>query len=72
MYVDANDNDALDGGEEVSNFDQISVADLDAGNLQYIQNGSTSTTFQFEVNDGIDDSSGDYIATLNVLGIPSL
>jgi len=72
LYVDADNDDAYDGGEELSVSDQVSKADLDAGNLQYIQNGSTSTSFQFEVNDGTDNSTGNYIATLSVLGIPTV
>ncbi|MEM9982430.1 MAG: hypothetical protein AAF734_08035, partial [Bacteroidota bacterium] len=67
LYVDANDNDDYDGGEEVSVNDQISKVDLDAGNLQYLQNGSTNTSFQFEVNDGTDTSTGNYVATLTML-----
>ena len=72
LYVDADNDDAYDGGEEVNISDMVSKADLDAGNLQYIQNGSTSTTFQFEVNDGTDNSTGNYVATLNVVPIPTV
>ncbi|WMN12616.1 Calx-beta domain-containing protein [Marivirga salinae] len=72
IYVDADNDDTYDGGEELSVSDQVSKADLDAGNLQYIQNGSTSTSFQFEVNDGTDNSSGNYKASLNVVGVPTV
>uniref|UniRef100_UPI001BFC8773 MBG domain-containing protein n=1 Tax=Echinicola shivajiensis TaxID=1035916 RepID=UPI001BFC8773 len=72
LYMDADDDDVYDAGEEVSINDQISKADLDAGNLQYIQNGSTDTSFQFEVSDGLDYSSGDYIATLNITPVPTV
>ena len=72
LYVDADNDDVYDGGEEVSVSDQISKADLDAGNLQYIQNGSTNTSFQFEVNDGTDNSTGNYVATLNVNPVPTV
>ncbi len=66
LYVDADNDDTYDGGEELSANDQVSKADLDAGNLQYIQNGTTNTSFQFEVNDGTDNSTGNYVATLNM------
>ncbi len=72
LYVDANGNDALDGGEALSNGSTVSKANLDSGNLQYIQNGSTNTSFQFEVNDGTENSTGNYIATLNVTPRPTV
>ncbi|WP_186756552.1 MBG domain-containing protein [Echinicola salinicaeni] len=72
LFLDLNDNNKNDSGEEVSVNDQISKADLDAGNLQYIQNGSTNTSFQFEVNDGTVNSSGNYVANLNVNPVPTV
>uniref|UniRef100_UPI001BFC5EBE MBG domain-containing protein n=1 Tax=Echinicola shivajiensis TaxID=1035916 RepID=UPI001BFC5EBE len=72
LYLDADNDDVYDGLEAVSVNDQISKADLDAGNLQYIQNGSTNTSFQFEVNDGTVNSSGNYVATLNVNPVPTV
>lgn len=72
LYLDADNDDDYDAGEEVSISNQISKTNLDAGHLQYVQNGSTNTSFQFEVNDGTDDSAGNYVATLNVVGIPTV
>jgi len=72
LYVDADSDGGYDGGEELSVSDQVSKTDLDAGNLQYMQNGSTNTSFQFEVNDGTENSTGNYVATLNVVGIPTV
>ncbi|WP_252946619.1 Calx-beta domain-containing protein [Roseivirga pacifica] len=72
LYLDADNDDVFDGGEAVSVSQQISKADLDAGNLQYIQNGSTGSSFQFEVNDGTDNSTGNYIATLTMLPVPTV
>ena len=72
LYVDADNDDTFDGGEAVAASDQISKADLDAGNLQYIQNGSTGTSFTFDVNDGTDYSATTYTATLSVLPIPTV
>ncbi|MBB6328997.1 gliding motility-associated-like protein [Algoriphagus iocasae] len=72
LYLDGNGNDAFDSGEGVSINSIISKANLDAGNLQYIQNGSTNTSFQFEVNDGTASSSGNYMANLNVSPVPTV
>lgn len=72
LYVDADNDDTYDGGEEVSLSDQISKADLDAGNLQYIQNSTTNTTFQFKVNDGIEDSVESYTATIDMIAKPTV
>ncbi|MCS5491767.1 MBG domain-containing protein [Algoriphagus limi] len=72
LYVDADNDDTYDAGEEMLVNYQVSRADLDAGNFQYIQNGSTSTSFQFEVSDGTIYSTGNYLATLNVLPIPTV
>jgi len=66
LFVDADDDDTLDAGEEVAINDQISKADLDAGNLQYFSSAAANTSFQFEVSDGSLTSAADYIATLNV------
>ncbi|SEL22912.1 Calx-beta domain-containing protein, partial [Aquimarina amphilecti] len=72
LYVDANNSDTFDGGEELTNGSTVSLANLNAGNLQYIQNGSTNTSFQFEVNDGTENSTGNYVATLNVTALSSI
>ncbi|MEZ5472418.1 MAG: hypothetical protein R3E90_11590 [Marinicella sp.] len=71
LYLDANDNDAFDAGEEVSNGASIADPFLQAGDLQYIQNGAVNTTFQFEVSDGTDTSSGDYLAQIQMTPIPA-
>ncbi|MEL7004917.1 MAG: Calx-beta domain-containing protein [Bacteroidota bacterium] len=72
LYVDADGGDDFDAGEQLSNGSTVSLANLNAGNLQYIQNGSTNTSFQFEVNDGTENSSGNFVATLNVTPIPTV
>ena len=72
LWVDLNSNGTLDGGEGLSVSSQVSKTDLDAGRLRYTQFGSTSTSFQFEVNDGTDNSTGNYIATLNVIPVPTV
>ncbi len=72
LYVDSNNNDAFDSGEQLNAGSSVTQSNLDAGNLQYIQNGSSSTVFQFEVNDGIEYSSGNYLATLNLSAVPAV
>ncbi|WP_271783983.1 Calx-beta domain-containing protein [Aquimarina algiphila] len=72
LYVDADNGDDFDAGEQLTNGSIVSKANLDAGNLQYIQNGSVNTSFQFEVNDGNVNSSSNYVATLNVTAIPTV
>ncbi|MGQ8335704.1 Ig-like domain-containing protein [Sunxiuqinia sp. A32] len=72
LFVDADSDDIYDGGEELSNNDQVSKANLDAGNLQYYTNGTTNTSFTFDVNDGTDYSLSTYTATLNVIPTPTV
>ncbi len=72
LYVDADNGDDYDSGEELSNGSTVSKANLDAGNLQYYTSTySGSTSFTFDVNDGTDYSASTYTATLNVAGVPS-
>jgi surface protein len=67
LYIDANDNNSIDANEQLTNGDRVTINDLNSSRLKYIQNGTTNTSFQFEVNDGTDDSTGNYIATLDVV-----
>ncbi len=72
LYVDANNNDTYDTGEQLANNGTVSKADLDAGNLQYYTTGSTSTSFTFDVNDGTDYSTLTYTATLTITPKPTV
>ncbi len=72
LFVDADGNNMIGGGEVLSGGGTVSLADLNAGRLKYLQNGSTNTSFQFEVNDGVENSTGNYVATLNVSAIPTV
>ena len=67
LYLDADNGDDYDSGEELANNALVSKANLDAGNLQYYTTGSASTSFTFDVNDGTDYSALTYTATLNVI-----
>jgi CDP-diacylglycerol pyrophosphatase len=54
LFLDANDNDTVDGGEtiQVNVNDIIAKADLDAGLLKYTSGTDGSTSFLFSVSDG--------------------
>jgi hypothetical protein len=70
LYVDANNNDFYNAGEELSAGATVSKANLDAGNLQYITYDSTNTSFTFDVSDGTVYSASTYTATLNIIPLP--
>ncbi|WP_028582757.1 cadherin-like domain-containing protein [Desulfogranum japonicum] len=72
LYVDANNNDTYDSGEELADNDQVSKANLDAGNLQYLTTGTTNTSFTFDVNDGTAYSTSTYTASLNITAEPTV
>lgn len=73
LYVDTNDDDTYQAGEEVAVNDQISKLNLDNSDLQYMGltdgNGTPYTSFTFTVNDGTDDSERSYTITINVFPI---
>ncbi|MFN4764668.1 Ig-like domain-containing protein, partial [Gillisia sp. Q332] len=56
LYLDANDNDSYDSGEELAVNTAVSKADLDAGNLQFLpelnDNATPYASFDFNVSDG--------------------
>ncbi|HCO25729.1 MAG TPA: hypothetical protein DIT97_22900, partial [Gimesia maris] len=57
-------------GVDVMADQGISRADIEAGNLKYVpvadENGTTYDSFQFKVNDGIDDADAANTMTINV------
>lgn len=57
LFLDNNNNQQFDGGEEITNGMTISKANLDAGNLNYITENGISSSFTFKVSDGIDFST---------------
>jgi len=44
LFVDGDGNNVVGGGEALSNGSTVSLADLNAGRLKYLQNGSTNTS----------------------------
>ncbi len=72
LYLDADNDDTFDSPTETVSLNaQISKADLDAGNLQYLAN-SSSSSFTFFVNDGTEDSGSANTVTLTVSPIPTV
>jgi VCBS repeat-containing protein len=64
LFVDADGDDALDGGEAVTASDSVARSELDAGNLLYAAPGSAGTeNLIFTVNDG---AGGTDTATVTV------
>ncbi|WP_342557304.1 S-layer homology domain-containing protein [Lysinibacillus sp. FSL P4-0201] len=57
LFLDNNNNQQFDGGEAITNGMTISKANLDAGNLKYITENGSSSSFTFKVSDGIDFST---------------
>lgn len=72
LYLDANNNDLFDGGEQLNNGSLVSKSSLDNGHLQYVQNGVLNATVQFEVNDGTESSSGDYLVQIVMTPVPAI
>ncbi|MGM0588506.1 MAG: FG-GAP-like repeat-containing protein [Bacteroidota bacterium] len=73
LYLDADDGDDYDSGEELSASDQVTKSDLDAGNLQFVpvadENGNAYATFDFTVNDGTVDAASANTITINVTAV---
>ncbi|GAB5526558.1 MAG: hypothetical protein Roseis2KO_44300 [Roseivirga sp.] len=72
LYLDADHDDTYDSpGESVALNAEISKADLDAGNLQFLA-AFPSSSFTFFVNDGTENSASANTVTLTVSPIPSV
>jgi len=70
LYNDANSNDAVDTGEELSAHSTASAADIAAGRLKFMplpdEHGTPYTVWNFRVHDGSDSSAAAYTMTCNV------
>ena len=70
VYVDANNSDSYDVGEEVTALQDVAIADIIAGNLQAgtlpHQNGDGFATLSFKVNDGTTLSAASGTNTFNI------
>ena len=60
LYMDANNNDMYDSGEDVTSFTQ---ADIDSGSIQYVTNETgtnfTQDSFVFDMSDGVNPAISD-------------
>ncbi|MDM8160382.1 cadherin domain-containing protein [Labilibaculum sp. K2S] len=72
LYLDADNGDDYDAGEELADGAYVSKANLDNGNLQYLNTNGTFSSFTFDVNDGTDYSASTYTATLTVTPEPTV
>uniref|UniRef100_UPI00249144B1 Calx-beta domain-containing protein n=1 Tax=Marinifilum flexuosum TaxID=1117708 RepID=UPI00249144B1 len=72
LYVDADNDDDYDAGEELANADNVTKADLDNGNLQYYNDTGINSYFEFAVYDGTAYSASTYTATLNIIAFPTV
>eukprot|EP01029_Cantina_marsupialis_P026909 TRINITY_DN737_c0_g1_i3.p1 TRINITY_DN737_c0_g1~~TRINITY_DN737_c0_g1_i3.p1 ORF type:complete len:2244 (+),score=214.02 TRINITY_DN737_c0_g1_i3:8645-15376(+) len=72
LYLDADNDDDYDVGEELSNADNVTKADLDNGNLQYYNANGKSSSFEFAVYDGTAYSANPNLATLTVTPKPTV
>ena len=74
LFLDGGgENDALDAGEEISMNDEVTVADIAAGHLQYAppanQNGASLAAFDFEVSDGTAFAASASTMTVDVTAV---
>jgi len=72
LYVDADNDDDYDAGEELADADNVTKADLDNGNLQYYNDTGINSYFEFAVYDGTAYSASTYTATLNIIAFPTV
>ena len=74
LFVDADNDDTYDGGEDVTLNQEIAIGDIT--NLGFIAaanaNGATYTTFQFKVKDGTAYSTNAGTNTMNVAAVNDL
>ncbi len=70
LWLDLNDDDLTDAGENIVLSQTISIANIQAGKLKYApaagMNGSPLSSFLFKVGDGIDFSTYEYAMSINV------
>ncbi|MEQ9439569.1 MAG: tandem-95 repeat protein, partial [Cyclobacteriaceae bacterium] len=70
LFVDADGDGEVDGGEALSATDEVSKADLDANRLKFVgatdENGAGYADFDFTVNDGTVDAVAGNTITFDV------
>ena len=73
LYLDADDDDTYDSGEDVTVNQDITAANITTGHLRFApaadSSGSGYTTFAYKVNDGENYSSAASTFTINVTAV---
>ena len=68
LYLDANDNDSYDSGEELSVNDVLTQAQLNSGNVQYVHDSSENfeDSFSFKARDDEGLESGNATVDIDI------
>lgn len=73
LYLDADNDDAYDSGEDITDEQEITASNISSGHLRFAPvanaNGSSYTTFTFKVSDGTAYSSSGGTMTINVTAV---
>ena len=73
LFLDADEDDQYDSGEELSQTDQISKSKLDSNQLLFQpnanENGLSYASFEFVVHDGKSYAESSHVITINVTSI---
>ncbi|MCL1147928.1 tandem-95 repeat protein [Shewanella marinintestina] len=73
LWIDSDSSGTINNAESaLATNATISKANLDSNLLKYLPNGSTSSIFGFNVNDGTGDAAGDNTMTLTVNAQPTV
>lgn len=64
LFLDSNNNQQFDGEEAITNGMIISMSNLDAGELKYVTDNGSDTSFTFQVSDGTNYS---IVYTMNLV-----
>ena len=73
LYLDADNDDNYDSGEDIADEQEITASNISNGHLRFApvanENGSSYTTFTFKVSDGTAYSSSGGTMTINVTAV---
>ncbi|MCL1059490.1 tandem-95 repeat protein [Shewanella gelidimarina] len=73
LWLDTDSSNTINNAESaLATNATVSKANLDASLLKYFPNGSTSSSFSFNVNDGMGDAAADNTMTLTVNAQPTV
>ena len=73
LYLDADNDDTYDSGEDITDEQEVTASNISNGHLRFSpisnENGSSYTTFTFKVSDGTVYSSSGGTMTINVTAV---